>query len=274
MYIYKTLWHGPRSIAIARRIRSAILGTGILALAPWVAAPGPARASQDLSMLCEQAAGEASRQTGVPLSVLRAISLAETGRKRAGGFRPWPWTVNMEGQGHWFDTEDEARAYVFREFRRGARSFDVGCFQINYKWHGSAFASIEQMFDPVQNARYAADFLSRLYAEHGSWGAAAGAYHSLTPEFADRYRLRFESIHARLDAGTAGAPQSPAPQDIPEIPDIVAAAGQDGSGGTAVARVNRFPLLMAGSPAGLGSLFPASGAGLGSLLATPATGSD
>jgi len=30
----------------------------------------------------------------------------------------------MEGQGHWFDSRDEARAYVDREFARGARSFD------------------------------------------------------------------------------------------------------------------------------------------------------
>ena len=63
-------------------------------------------------------------------AVLKAISLTETGRKTGGQFRPWPWTVNMEGTGHWFDTLDEARAYVSREFKRGARSFDVGCFQI------------------------------------------------------------------------------------------------------------------------------------------------
>ena len=47
----------------------------------------------------------------------------------------------MEGKGKWFQTRDEALSYVFKHFKRGARSFDVGCFQINFKWHGQAFPS-------------------------------------------------------------------------------------------------------------------------------------
>ena len=39
----------------------------------------------------------------------------------------------------WEDTE------VFVD---GQPSFDVGCFQLNYKWHGEHFASIDQMFEP------------------------------------------------------------------------------------------------------------------------------
>ena len=87
----------------------------------------------------------------------------------------------MKGTGLWFETEDAARAYVYEHFKRGARSFDVGCFQINYKWHHEAFASIEQMFDPMANALYAARFLGALKAEKGSWVEAAGAYHSRNP---------------------------------------------------------------------------------------------
>lgn len=265
---------GPSKAAPgARAVLPVILG--LLMQVAAALAPAPAGAAQDLAALCDRAAGEASRQTGVPLSVLRAISLAETGRKQAGGFRPWPWTVNMEGQGHWFDTEDEARAYVFQEYRRGARSFDIGCFQINFKWHGTAFDSIEEMFDPKENALYAADFLSRLYAEKGSWSAAAGAYHSLTPEFADSYRDRFDKIHARLagpGAAEAPGPTAPHSTDIPEIPDIVAAAQAGGQ--EASPRVNRFPLLVAGSPSRLGSLFPASGAAVEGLIPAPAPGDE
>ncbi len=249
--------------ALLRSLRAAGAPAALIALLLLLAAGG-ARASADPSALCDQVASEASRRTGVPLSVLQAISLTETGRKRGGAFRPWPWTVNMEGEGHWFASEDEARAYVYREYRRGARSFDVGCFQINFKWHGQAFRSIEEMFDPLANAIYAARFLQALHREQGDWGRAAGAYHSRTPEFADRYQARFERLRAGLAAGAG--------QDIPEIPeipDIVAAAG-DGPAASdipAAVRINRYPLLQTGGSGGLGSLVPLGAGGAGSLFA-------
>ncbi len=102
--------------------------------------------------LCDQAARRAALSEGVPLDVLRAISRVETGRTVDGQFLPWPWTINVEGKGYWFTSESEAKTYVFKIFKAGARSFDVGCFQINYRWHGKGFRSIETMFDPDPNA--------------------------------------------------------------------------------------------------------------------------
>ena len=213
----------------------------------------PARATPlggDASAICERAALVASQRTGVPLEVLRAITLTETGRRRGGRFSPWPWTVNMEGKGIWFESRAKALAYVKAQFARGARSFDVGCFQINYKWHGKAFGSIEEMFDPLLNAEYAGRHLRELYREKGNWLDAAGAYHSRTPKFANRYKKRFAALlegPARLAPApvlAAAAPAAPAPEAAP--------------------RVNAFPLLIgsSGAPASLGSLMPAS-AGLG-----------
>ena len=163
----------------------------------------------EISLLCDRAANIAAQGKGVPLDVLRAISRTETGRSGKSGLQPWPWTVNMEGTGRWFATEDEARAYVFKHFKRGARSFDVGCFQINYKWHGAAFRSIDDMFDPTLNAQYAAAFLNELYQEFGNWSDAAGAFHSRTPEYASSYAARFETIRNRLSPDT-GISQLPA----------------------------------------------------------------
>lgn len=176
-----------------------------------------------VAAICESAALMVSRETGVPLDVLRAISLTETGRKTKGGFAPWPWTVNMEGIGKWFDDVATAQAYVDRHFARGARSFDVGCFQINYRWHGQAFSSIEDMFDPILNARYAARFLSELYGEFGTWSRAAGAYHSRTPKYAKRYAARFDRIRATLpdlETPTVIATASPAPNPPSPTPSV------------------------------------------------------
>lgn len=152
----------------------------------------------EISLLCDRAAVAASQTKGVPLDVLKAIARTETGRLERSELRPWPWTVNMEGAGRWFETEDQARAFVFSHFKDGARSFDVGCFQINYRWHGAAFRSIDDMFDPVLNAEYAAGFLLKLYSEFGDWSAAAGAYHSRTPEHATAYTEKFETIRSRV----------------------------------------------------------------------------
>ncbi len=154
--------------------------------------------------LCDRAAQRAALAEDVPLDVLKAIARVETGRTLDGVLEPWPWTVNREGQGYWFASEVEAKSYVFDIFKSGVRSFDVGCFQINYRWHGKAFRSIDAMFDPDENATYAARFLAQLYAELGSWPAAAGAYHSRTQHLAASYSDRFQTVMAQLDgSGTA-----------------------------------------------------------------------
>ncbi len=177
----------------------------VLLLVAAMPARAQARATGDMTAsVCERAAEEAARRSGVPVSVLKAISLTETGRKAPGGFRPWPWTVNMEGAGHWFDTLAEARNYVQGEHARGAQSFDIGCFQINYRWHGEAFASIDQMFEPLPNALYAARFLTELFAETGNWNDAAGAYHSRTKSFADKYAARFAQLRQKFIAEDQG----------------------------------------------------------------------
>ena len=121
----------------------------------------------------------------------------------------------MEGDGHWFKNPDEVLRYVRGRHEKGARSFDLGCFQINYRWHGKAFRSFEHMLDPVENARYAARFLSDLYREFGDWTRAAGAYHSRTPKFARRYEARFERFRSRLTK-TDSQPQLAVATPIPE----------------------------------------------------------
>ena len=158
----------------------------------------PAYAETVSENVCDLAAQRAAVTSGVPADVLKAITRTETGRKHKGKFGPWPWTVNMEGKGVWFETDDAARAYVYKHFKRGARSFDVGCFQINYRWHHEEFASIEEMFNPTLGASYAAKFLNKLRKELGSWDAAVGAYHSRTPRHAKRYTALYKQHLAQV----------------------------------------------------------------------------
>ena len=133
--------------------------------------------------------------------MLHAVALTETGQHRDGAFRAWPWAINREGKGYWFRNRDEAIAFARKSLAEGRTSFDVGCVQINYRWHGHAFPTLEAMFDPQWTATYAAQFLRTLYEERGDWSAAAGAYHSLSPEHATTYRARFDQVLAGLEPG-------------------------------------------------------------------------
>jgi hypothetical protein len=206
-------------------------------------APGP-----DLAAHCLQAADRAADRAGVPRAVMRALTLTETGRNRGGRLQPWPWTVNMEGAGHWFDSRAEALAYVRREQARGAESFDVGCFQINHRWHGEHFASLESMFDPMVNATYAAGFIRALFDETGNWSEAAGFYHSRTPEFYHRYRARFDRLHAAaaaeigkgVESARALPPQTLAPLATPLAAGSIGTAAHN-PGGVAITVVSGRP---------------------------------
>ncbi|QCO55693.1 lytic transglycosylase domain-containing protein [Pseudorhodobacter turbinis] len=163
------------------------------------------------SMLCESAAQYAATETGVPLSILRAVTLAETGRtnQQEDRFAAWPWAVQSGNKGNWFADAPSAISYVNGLMAQGTRNIDVGCFQLNFRWHGQAFPNIETMFSPRDNALYAAQFLQRLYAETGDWRQAVGHYHSRSEPRAQAYVSRLKTLY---EAHLAAAPPVRQPQ--------------------------------------------------------------
>lgn len=203
-----------------------------LAILPPLVAQGGA------ADLCLAAAERAAAETGVPLRLLVALSLTETGRRGDGGLEPWPWALNRGGESLWFSSQEEALAAVEGMLAEGTTNVDLGCFQLNWRWHSEAFPSAADMLDPEENALYAAGYLARLYDETGDWRAAAAAYHSSTPEKAEVYMARFDPIYAALDGGLPG----------------------QGTDTAAAPRANLFPLLQAGAALSPGSLVPMAGA--------------
>ena len=89
----------------------------------------------------------------MPDRLMQAIGLVESGRRdpKAAGVRPWPWTINAENVGSFYDTKEQAIAAVQALQARGVRSIDVGCMQVNLMHHADAFASLEEAFDPRAN---------------------------------------------------------------------------------------------------------------------------
>ena len=221
----------------------------LLRLLLLVSLPMPVWASP--AALCDQAAQVAASQTGVPLVVLQALTRAETGRGKGDGLEPWPWAVNQAGQGHWFESAAEAEQFVEAQLDFGYTNLDVGCFQLNHRWHADGFSSLSAMFSPQENALYAASYIAEKYQETGDWVLAAGAYHSGTEGHAARYATRFEQILADLGDG------APVADTVLRVADL----------GEVAPRENRFPLLMSGQEAGArGSLVPRT-LGMGSLFA-------
>jgi len=165
----------------------------------------------DSAIVAAEQAGRAVRQAAIPDKLMPAISRVESGRldpitKR---LRAWPWTINVEGVGAFFDTKDSALATVRALQARGVKSIDVGCMQVNLMHHPKAFASLDEAFDPPANARYAALFLRTLYRQTGNWNLATANYHSADAERGEDYQRRvFGRVMTPMGAGVKVAKAS------------------------------------------------------------------
>jgi soluble lytic murein transglycosylase-like protein len=184
----------------------ATMRTAALLLALALLAAVPSRAAADAGEACRDQASIAERAAGIPEGLLLAIGKRESGRfdAQSGAVLPWPWAVNREGEGRFFASHAEAVAYVAAAQREGSSSIDVGCFQINLKYHPTAFASLDEAFDPTANAAYAARFLTELHDREGSWETAVADYHSATPLLGVPYR---EAVLATWHGFPGGASQ-------------------------------------------------------------------
>lgn len=161
-----------------------------LLAAPTAASAVPDPATAGRAAVCRDAALVAERRHNIPAGLLAAIAVVESGRTLPDGAEKtaWPWTINAEGKGYWFASRAEAMAKVERLKASGVRSIDIGCMQVNQKYHPDAFEDLDQAFTPAVNADYAARFLKELFEETRSWSRAVSYYHSRTPERAQSYR--------------------------------------------------------------------------------------
>lgn len=130
--------------------------------------------------ICENATVAAEMAQRLPRAMLFSVSMVESGRfnKTTRKTRPWPWTINAEGQSYYFNSKSEAVAATRLLLKQGMRSIDVGCMQINLRYHPDAFKNLEAAFDPATNVAYGAEFLQQLYSRTKSWPDAIATYHS------------------------------------------------------------------------------------------------
>ena len=183
---------GPNGLAASGRPAPPAPTSGIPARPVPAAVPSALPAGEQ----CRMAIAGAERTHGIPAQLMAAIGRAESGKRdpTTGNWGAWPWTINAEGQGAYFNSKAEAIAAVEALRARGVRSIDVGCMQVNLMHHPSAFPSLDQAFEPMVNADYAARFLNRLFGQTGDWTKATAHYHSANPAEGEPYAARVASF--------------------------------------------------------------------------------
>ncbi|RTM07913.1 MAG: lytic transglycosylase domain-containing protein [Bradyrhizobiaceae bacterium] len=145
-----------------------------IAAALFICSAGAAAAATDNAGPCEREMARAARQHGIPLGILYAVGLTETGRRGA----LHPFALGADGHTVLAKDINEAMANFEAMRGKGLKLIDLGCMQINHYYHGDKFASVQAMFDPARNVDYAARFLKELKQREGSWTMAVARYNA------------------------------------------------------------------------------------------------
>lgn len=131
-------------------------------------------AATALANPCEGEILRASKKYDVPIGILYAVGLTETGHK--GSLQPY--ALNIEGKAVFARSAAEAERRFAEARRNGKTLIDLGCMQINHRYHADKFGSVGEMLDPRHNVDYAARFLVELKHRHKSWSLAVARYHA------------------------------------------------------------------------------------------------
>ena len=121
-------------------------------------------------------------QYGIPSGLLEAIAFVESGINSH--------AINVAGKPVIATNNHEAMKVIADARDNGISNIDVGVMQLNYRWHFNAFANIQEMLNPKKNIEYAAEFLTRLKKQHGTWYGAICNYHSSKPDHQRKYSYK------------------------------------------------------------------------------------
>lgn len=73
--------------------------------------------------------------------------------------QPWPWTLNINGRGYYFNSYAEALTYAKEALKKKPRRFGVGLGQIEWSYHKGRFKDLSEALDPYKNIVVVRDIL-------------------------------------------------------------------------------------------------------------------
>jgi len=140
-------------------------------------------------------------RNGIPPAILYAVALAESGTRvqALGSVRPWPWTLNIGGEGYFYPSREAAVQALDSQLAVGRPSIDVGLMQVSWRYHQARLTSPQGALDPYHNLQVAAEILADCFRDRHDWWAAVGCYHAPNnPERAAGYRDRVRRHWRRI----------------------------------------------------------------------------
>ncbi|MCB1737396.1 MAG: lytic transglycosylase domain-containing protein [Gammaproteobacteria bacterium] len=143
---------------------------------------------------------QAEGTQAVPLELLRAMALTESGAQIGEAYRPWPWTLNVRGRGMRFGSRENAWRALTRLLAANVTNIDIGAMQVNWHWHNKKLGSPWEALEPGNNLRVAHSILTSELQRTGDLWKAVGAYHSYDPNRADAYVRRVARNVLRIRA--------------------------------------------------------------------------
>jgi soluble lytic murein transglycosylase-like protein len=120
----------------------------------------------------------ASTHSGVPVEVLYAVALQESGVSLRGRLIPWPWTLNVAGQAQRFANRTAACEGLGQALAEHAPTrIDVGLGQVNLGWQQHRYEQPCDLLDPYRNLAVVAQILREHASTSDNWITAIGRYH-------------------------------------------------------------------------------------------------
>ncbi len=160
------------------------------------------------ALRCEYLAKDAEKKYGLPENILLSISRVESGYQKVDGvIRAWPWTLNAGGDSSYFQTKEDALRSLEERIKNGVTNIDIGCMQLNFRWHKDFFNNLSDMINPIKNVDYAARFLNKLHQRHRSWEKAVKYYHSSKSKYNVKYYRKVKAVWKKENNESSLAPK-------------------------------------------------------------------
>ena len=115
--------------------------------------------------------------------------------------------MNAGGDSSYFQTKEDALRSLKDRINNGVTNIDIGCMQLNFRWHKDFFNNLSDMISPIKNVDYAARFLNKLHQRHRSWEKAVKYYHSSKSKFNVKYYRKVKAVWNKENNESSLAPK-------------------------------------------------------------------
>lgn len=161
---------------------------------------------------CRYYIEEEAKSRGLDAHLLEAIAHIES--------KLSPYMVNASGAGYSFKTPEEAIRFIKTKQQQGCQNISVGPMQLHLPSHRRHFKSLEEMFEPQKNIRYAAKLLAKFKRQTGCTEKAVKMYHTGSSWGGEEYKNRVFGAWAKIRKRRNAVKPSSSVSSLPASPRV------------------------------------------------------